>query len=176
VEIAREQRAIAGSGFFPTVDLVGTANYEKHKTGSLGTRRDGSIILQSSWDLFSGFSTRAEVIQATFDYRAAKDDMDYAIRKVVEQVRLSWQSLLTSRERLNLLENAVSIAAEVFESRKTLREAGEETVINVLDAENEVTNAQINYAGALYNERLAIYQVLLSMGRLKPANLSMASN
>ena len=176
VEIAREQRNVAKSGFYPSLDVVGTANYEKHKTGVLGTRRDGSVLLQTTWDLFSGFATEAEVAKSTFDYRAAKDNMDYTLRKVVEQTRLAWQSLLTARQRLDLLENAVSIAAEVFEARKALREAGKETVINVLDAENEVTNAQINYAAALYDERVAIYQVLLAMGRLKPANLQMAAN
>ena len=83
-------------------------------------------------------------------------------------MRLSWQSLVTSRERKELLGNAVNIAAEVFDSRKKLRDAGKETVINVLDAENEVSNAQINYATASYDERVAIYQLLLSMGRMQP--------
>ena len=89
-------------------------------------------------------------------------------------MKLSWQSLLTARNRLDLLENAVNIATEVFISRKKLREAGKETVINVLDAENEVSNAQINYTAASYDERLSIYQLLLSMGRLNPALLNLS--
>jgi adhesin transport system outer membrane protein len=48
-----------------------------------------------------------------------------------------------------------------------LREAGKETVINVLDAENEVFSARINYASALYDARLAAYQLLLAIGRLE---------
>ncbi|MBT4463752.1 MAG: TolC family protein, partial [Rhodospirillaceae bacterium] len=69
---------------------------------------------------------------------------------------------------------AVNIATEGFISRKKLREAGKETVINVLDAENEVSNAQINYTAASYDERLSIYQLLLSMGRLNPAFLNLS--
>ena len=61
----------------------------------------------------------------------------------------------------------------MFESRKKLREAGKETVINVLDAENEVNNAQTNYTSAFYDERLAVYQLLLSMGRLDETNLNL---
>jgi outer membrane protein, adhesin transport system len=89
-------------------------------------------------------------------------------------VKLSWQALLTARSRLELLENAVNIATEVFISRKKLREAGKETVINVLDAENEVSNAQINFTAASYEERLSIYQLLLAMGRLNPSHLNLA--
>lgn len=176
VEVAREQRESSKSGYYPSVDLVTSGNYEKHKGGTIGTRRDGSILLQTSWELFSGFSTQAGTAKATFDYSAAKDNMDYTYRKVVEQARLAWQSLITSRQRVQLLENAVSIASEVFASRKALREAGEETVINVLDAENEVTNAQINFVSVLYDERVAIYQLLLSMGRLSTDNLKIALN
>lgn len=173
VEVARERRRSVSSELFPTVDLEGTMNYEKHNNATLGTRRDYSVVVTSSWDLFSGFSTRSSMAQAAFDYHASKDQHQFTVRKVVEQSKLAWQALLTARERLELLENAVNIASEVFESRKKLREAGKETVINVLDAENEVNNAQINYTSAFYDERLAVYQLLLSMGRLDEANLGL---
>jgi len=173
VEVARERRRTVRSELFPSVDLEGTYNYEKHNNATIGTRRDYSLVLSSSWELFSGFSTRASMAQAAYDYHASKDQHEFTVRKVIEQSKLAWQSLLTARERLELLENAVNIASEVFESRKKLREAGKETVINVLDAENEVNNAQINYTSAFYDERLAVYQLLLAMGRLDKRNLSL---
>ena len=168
VELAHETRRSSNSGYFPTVDLTGTANYEKKNNATDGIRRDYSLIMSASWDLFSGGSTGAGREVSEFDYRAQMNNYEYTSTKVIEQVRLSWQSLVTSRERKELLGNAVNIAAEVFDSRKKLRDAGKETVINVLDAENEVSNAQINYATASYDERVAIYQLLLSMGRMHP--------
>ena len=92
------------------------------------------------------------------------------------RVKLSWQALLTVRERLELLENAINIASEVFDARQKLREAGKETVINVLDAESEIFNARINFTTASYDERLAVYQLLLAMGRLNLENLNIAAN
>lgn len=171
IEVAREKERTAESGYYPTIDLVAKDNYEKHRNATLGTRRDQSVLLEASWDLFEGFSTQAGAAAAAYDLRASKDSYEYVARKVQEQVRLSWQRLLTARERLELLENAVNIATEVHSSRQKLREAGKETVINVLDAENEIFNAQINYTAASYDERAAVYQVLLAMGRLTAANL-----
>ena len=168
VELAHEQRRSSNSGYYPTLDLTGTANYEKKNNATDGIRRDYSVIMSASWDIFSGGATAAGRDATEFDYRAQIDNYEYTSTKVIEQVRLSWQSLVTSRERKELLGNAVNIAAEVFDSRKKLRDAGKETVINVLDAENEVSNAQINYATASYDERVAIYQLLLSMGRMQP--------
>ncbi|MCW8916073.1 MAG: TolC family outer membrane protein [Magnetovibrio sp.] len=168
VELARETRRSSASTLYPNFDLVGSANYEKKNNATDGIRRDYSLIMSASWDIFSGGSTLAEQEVSNFDYRASINNYEYTTTKVIEQTRLSWQSLVTSRERTELLGNAVNIAAEVFDSRKKLRDAGKETVINVLDAENEVNNAQINYTTSTYDARLAIYQLLLSMGRLQP--------
>lgn len=174
VEVSREKRRTVLSEYSPVVDMVGAANYEKNNAGTLGTRRDYSVTLQANWDLFTGLTTGHALDQAAFDYGTARSNHSQTIDKVIEQVRLSWQAMLTARNRLELLENAVNIATEVFISRKKLREAGKETVINVLDAENEVSNAQINYTAASYDERLSIYQLLLSMGRLNPTFLNLS--
>jgi len=174
VETSREKRRTVLSEYSPVVDVVADANYEKNNAGTLGTRRDYSVTLQASWDLFTGLTTGDGLDQAAFDYGTARSNHDQTVDKVIEQVRLSWQALLTARNRLELLENAVNIATEVFISRKKLREAGKETVINVLDAENEVSNAQINYTAASYDERLSIYQLMLSMGRLNPTFLNLS--
>ena len=176
VEMTRERRRTVLSEYAPVVDVVSSANVEKHNAGTLGMRRDYSVQVQANWNLFTGFTTSEGLSQVAYDYGTSRNNHDQTIDKVIEQVRLSWQALLTARSRLELLENAVNIASEVFISRKKLREAGKETVINVLDAENEVSNAQINFTAASYDERLAIYQLLLSMGRLNPSHLKLAMN
>lgn len=171
VAVARERKRSARSDLYPTFDMVGSMNYEKHNSGTLGTRRDMSVILQANWDLFTGLTSRANIAQAAFDYAASKDNYTFAVRKVVESARVAWQNLKTMRKRLAQLENAVNIASEVFESRKKLRAAGKEQVLNVLDAESEVTNARINFASASFDERQAVYSLLLAMGRLVIAEL-----
>jgi len=174
IEVARERQRTVRAEYYPTFDLVGAWSYEKHNSATIGTRRDYSLILEGNWNLFTGFSTENRIGQTAFDLGASKDNYTDISRKIVEQAKLSWQALLTVRERLELLENAVNIAAEVFQSRKKLREAGKETVINVLDAEGEVMNAQINFAAASYDQRLAIYQLVLAMGRLNGSYLRLA--
>jgi len=173
IEVARVQKKAARADLYPSVDIVGAANYEKHKNAIVGTRRDYSVLLKATWNIFSGFSTKAGMNQAAHNYHASKDRHEFVSRKIVEQTRLAWQAMLTARERVALLENAVNIATEVFTSRKKLREAGKETVINVLDAENEIYNAQINLTSARFDHKLAVYQLLLAMGRLDTERLGL---
>jgi len=122
--------------------------------------------LQANWDLFTGLTSRANIAQASYDYSASQDDYEFMVRKVNEGTRIAWQNLKTSRKRLDQLENAVNIASEVFDSRKKLRAAGKDTVVNVLDAKSEIVNARINLTRASFKEREAIYALLLAMGRL----------
>jgi len=67
----------------------------------------------------------------------------------------------------------VKIVAAVFESRRKLREAGKETVINVLDAESEIFNVQTNYTAAAHDRRLSVYQILLPLGQLTTQHLKL---
>ncbi|MCH8237841.1 MAG: TolC family protein [Proteobacteria bacterium] len=173
IEVARERKRTILSELYPSLNLDTTWNFEKNAGGVLGVRRDYSVTLSTTWDLFTGFSTRNLLSQASFNLGATKDTHEFTSRKVIEQTKLAWQALLTARKRLELLENAVNIASEVFSSRQKLREAGKETVIAVLDAENEVNNSQINFTSASYDERLAVYQLLLAMGLLNPTGLKL---
>ena len=172
-EVARERRRSVLAQYFPTIDLISTWSYEKNKAAVIGTSREYSMLLQANWSLFTGLSTRDTLAQVAFDCGASKDNQRIIARRVIEQARLSWRGLLTVSSRLELLENAVNVAAKVFDSRRKLREAGKETVINVLDAESEIFSAQINYASASYDRRLSVYQILLALGQLTAEHLKL---
>ncbi|MSP67682.1 MAG: hypothetical protein EXQ96_06225 [Alphaproteobacteria bacterium] len=171
VDAARARKRAAASPYYPKLNLVGEGSWDKNEDGSVGHRREGTLKVQSTWELFSGFQTRAEVAQAAFQHASSLDNLAFIERKVEEEVRLAWQALDTARERVQLLQNAVNIASEVHTARGRLRELGKETVINVLDAENEVFNARINATSAQHDARVAVYRVLLATGRLSPETI-----
>jgi adhesin transport system outer membrane protein len=129
------------------------------------------LFLRSRWEFFSGLQTRARVAAASRTYEASKSTHAFTLRKVEEEVRISWENLQTQQQRVDLLRNAVNIAEEVLRARRQLREAGKETALNVLDAEGEVFNAQINMIEAEYDARLATYRVLFATGQLDDKTL-----
>ena len=152
---------------------MGSANRENNNDLVQGTRTDMSVMLSATWNLFNGFATSAGLRQAALEYQATRRNHNIVERKVEDATRLAWNEWTTARQRVELLDNAVAIASEVFEARQKLREAGRETVINVLDAENEVYNARINLTQAASDVQLAVYRLLQGMGRLGPAELGL---
>ncbi len=171
VELADKQRTIARSDYYPRVDLVGAANWENNVDGIKDIRRDQSVVLQFTWEIFSGFETRARVARASAEYSGSMSRLSDTRRDVAEETGLALSELTTARERVELLQNAIAINGEVFRARKRLRAAGKETTVNVLDAETELNNAQINHTIADYDARVAVYRVLAALGRLTPQTL-----
>ena len=172
-DAADEQRDVARSEFFPRIDFVAQANVEDDFEGTEGFRNDFSFLVELTWDIFSGFETKARVAQAAADYSASVSRLNFTNREVTEEASLAFNELVTARERVDLLQNAVNIAEEVFAARKRLREAGRETAINVLDAETELFRSQIRFTIASYDARLAAYRVLAAIGRLTPESLAL---
>lgn len=174
IELTNDKRNIAEAGYWPTLDLVGKANYEHGKNATVGVRRDWSLMLVASWEMFSGFKTDATVAQASWDHGASKDTRFHTSRKVAEQARTAWHKLQTARQRLELLENAAVLAEEVWEATKKKLDAGKATVTEVLDEATRINDARINYTGAYYDMYQASYELLAAMGRLEVDNLSRA--
>lgn len=169
--VAIEREVIAEADFYPTVDLVGSANYEDNVNTNRGIRRDWSVLFRVNWELFSGFRAQSAASGAAFEKNAARATEADIRRGVEEDIGLAWQFLKTAQERSELLLNASSIAREVFVAREKLRAAGQETALNVLDAETEVFNARINQVRAEFDARRARTQLLFSMGQLTSAHL-----
>jgi len=170
-----ESRAVAEAGYLPTIGLALEHGYELNYDAVAGSRWESSVLLKANWNLFNGFQTRADVRKASFDHAAGKSTLDHAERKIAESTELAWQTLQTARQRVSLLRNATTIAENVFVARQKLRDAGKETALNVLDAENELYIARINHVTALYDMKLAAYQLLQAMGELDPDRIAEVS-
>lgn len=161
------QKDVAKAGFYPSVDVVASSNYDDNVSGIRGTDISNSVILRGSWNLFSGFADKSRHKQAIAQHQSAIATGHDTQRRVVEEVKLAWANLTTSKKRAELLENAVNIATEVYDARTRLRDAGKDTALNVLDAENEVFRAQIDATAAQHDYHTATYRLLQATGTLQ---------
>lgn len=173
IDVAAEERRVARSEFFPTLELVGRANYENNVDGVPGHRDDYSVLVQATWELFSGFRTSAASKRTAATRLQRVEERNETARRIAEETRLAWENLQTARERVELLQNAVNIADEVYNARVRLREAGRETSINVLDSLSELRTAQINFVNASYDARVSVYRVLRAIGHLQPDDMGL---
>lgn len=173
IDIAAHEREVARSEFFPKLELVGRASHENNVDGVEGHREDYSIVMQVTWELFSGFRTSAANARTAATRLQRVEERNETGRKITEETRLAWESLQTARQRVELLQNAVNIAEEVYNARERLRAAGKETSINVLDSLSELRTAQINFVNASYDARVSVYRLLRAIGHLQPKDMGL---
>ncbi len=173
IEVTEYNRGVAEADLYPQIDLVGQGNWEDNIDSVAGVRRDWSVLVRLTWELFSGFAVQANVAQATLEHSQSLASYNYSRRKVGEDLEIAWEKLMNARERTDLLQNAVALAEETFNARGRLRQAGRETAINVLDAQSRVFEARENFVAAQYDAQLALFQVLFQMGMLGPNNLGL---
>ncbi len=171
IDFQETRRDAAAADYFPRIDVIARGVKEDNIDGVVGERTQWSVLVQGRWQIFNGFQTQAAVAEASYRAAASRDNMLAVTREVSQEVETAWNELMTARERVDLLENAVALAAEVFDSRRRLRDTGRETALNVLDAENELYNARINLVGATFDARRSAYRVLQGVGALTPRTL-----
>jgi len=171
VDFNETRRDAAAADYFPRIDILARGDKEDNIDGVVGERTEWSILVQGRWQIFNGFQTQAAVAEASYRTAASRDNLLAVTREVSQECEAAWNELRTAKERVDLLDNAVALAAEVFDSKRRLRDTGRETALNVLDAENELYNARINLVGATFDERRATYRLLQAMGELTPRTL-----
>ena len=172
VEAANSQKDIAKAGYFPRLDVVASSSFTDGADDITGETTTSQLQLRGSWELFSGFADQAREKRAIHGYQSALASAEDTRRQVIETTKRNWSALVTSRQRVGILQNAVNIAQQVYAARMRLRDIGNESAINVLNAESELFSAQINATAAQYDGYLAAYQLLQSIGTLELSSVN----
>jgi outer membrane protein len=94
-------------------------------------------------------------------------------RSVREAVVQSWAALGAARETITSARSQVSASALALDGVKQEYLVGSRTTLDVLNAESELTDAQVNLVNAERDQIVAAYQVVGSIGRLTARNLKL---
>jgi adhesin transport system outer membrane protein len=174
IDFQETRREAAAADYYPRIDIIARGSKEDNIDGVVGERTQWSILVQGRWQIFNGFQTQAAVAEASYRAASSRDNMLAVTREVSQEVETAWNELQTNSERVSLLENAVALSAELFDQKRRLRDSGRETVLNVLQAENELYSARINLVLATFDARRSTYRVLQAIGDLTPQTLGLA--
>src|ERR1700690_3453839 len=127
---------------------------------------------QMSWDIFDGMLTHGKVVQARALYEKSKTAVDEEARNIELEVRTTYSDFLEAQE---VLESQKTVQAEAEESLREANaraDAGTGTQLDVLDAENSLTQARSTQVQALhdYDAARARFERAVGMGIVqKPA-------
>lgn len=94
--------------------------------------------------------------QAEYQKQLAQVNLSYAQRQVLQNLYSYYNEARTAREELASLQNSASLAAEGLRLNTLRYKAGEATVLDVLNAQNTLTQARDSYAAGLARYRVSL--------------------
>ena len=99
--------------------------------------------------------------------------VDEAIRFATDTTVAAWEALESARAQIESRQAQVDSSNIALEGVRQEALVGSRTTLDVLDAEQELLDAQVNLATAVRNESTATFQLLSAIGSLSPQFLGL---
>lgn len=128
-----------------TIEAGGSRN--RDLDGIVGPNQDLFAMLRLRYNLFRGFGDVERVREAQARIDEAISNLERARNDVEREVRQSWNTLASDRQRLPALELYARSSTEVAEAYRLQFQLGQRSLLDVLNAENERFNAVSGYIG-----------------------------
>lgn len=167
-QIAAAEASVRGAKapYFPRLNLEYTTNRNDNIGGTRGPSDNDALMLVLRWNLFRGGSDRAAE-RAFAERRYAAIDFAADTRRTVEErVALALYAKATSEERMAYLQEHASLSFEVLDSYKQQLDLGRRSLLDVLNAENELFTARSNLVAGRYDDLFNQYAIEAAKGTL----------
>ena len=165
VEAAREQHEAAKSTFFPSVhvEISGTRNDDID--GIPGSNRDAQLMLRGRYN-FTGGRDMARRKETAYLLSESKQVRNRTLRQVIESIQLSWNAYERARTSLESLKIHVDASRKARNAYRKQFSIGQRTLLDLLDSDNELFTASIDYADGKRDYMLSVYRILAGAGKL----------
>jgi len=168
----RQVRQVLGE-LLPQVDLVGRLSRDDDQTRKDTSTEQAEVSAQLTVPLYQAGFVSSRVREAKQVNSQRKLEMEQERRTAIQNAVSSWEELQTARAQIRSFESQVNAADIALEGVRQENLVGARTVLDVLDAEQELLDAQVSLVGAQRDEIVAGFRVLSSVGRLTAVELAL---
>ncbi len=172
---------VAGAGRLPTVSAFTNGGYQNF-LGTLGavpgatadqTATSATAGVRLTLPLFQGGRVAAQQRQASARAQAQLEQVIATERNVIAQVRAAYSSWRAANAIITSSQAAVDAAALSLEGVRAENTVGNRTVLDILDAQQELLRAQVQLVTARRNAYVAGFSLLAAMGKAEARDLGL---
>ncbi len=102
--------------------------------------------------------------------------VDKARRDAVESATRAWESLATARARVKAFKSQIDANIVALEGVEREAQVGSRTVLDVLDAEQELLDSRVNHVRAQRDEVVAIFQLRTAIGQMTAREMKLPAD
>jgi outer membrane protein len=176
-QASRARVAQARAATRPSVSATAGLGYAAAQVGGIGNQfqdysRTFTTQVTATVPLFTGGLTLSQIRAALERNNADRLVLENTRRVVLQTVTQAWNQLLGARAGLVSNQEQVRATTLAYEGVKQEQQVGLRTTIDVLNAEQELRNAELALVGSRRDEYVAASSVLQAMGLLEAKSLT----
>ena len=166
LDAARTQIELDKAPFHPTLTLDWSTNYNWQVQSSRTWEYGNSLMLNLNWNLFRGgydwYNVKGDKARA----RQAKRDVQVQRDLITEETTNTWSQFMSAKDQARFFADAVDFSTRTRDMYLEQFNVGQRSLLDVLDAENEVFTSAIQLVTAQQNVIAAQYRLLALGGEL----------
>jgi len=160
------------SGVSPTLSLSLSATSKD----ATGTSSDSDVLAGSlvfSTPILSTNATRAKARNVAASHQQAKYARAEAVRAAEVRARAAFRTQETAKINLDAVQRELKASKLVAAGIASEAQFGQKTTLDLLDAEQDVNDAELRLVTAAHNLRLAAYRLQAAIGGLTAESLGL---
>lgn len=155
VRAARLSGQVRDSAFQPRIEARVRSGVGNNFDGARDQKHDSSAELVLNWNLFNGGSDQARVRQQANLLSQTEDLRDKACLDVRQTAAIAYNDTRKLTEQLVLLDRNTLAIEKARDAYRQQFDIGQRSLLDLLNAENELYTARRAYANAEYDRALA---------------------
>ena len=181
-EAALFDRRAANAARLPSVSVFTSPNYSNAlnsiSSNIPGFAADNSSLsaqagVRATIPIYQGGQPAAQIRQAQARFGQSLELEIAAERETIAQTRASYASWKASQEVITASERAVSANELSLEGTRAENSVGNRTILDILNAEQELLNSKVQLVTARRNAYVAGFTLLAAMGRAEARDLGL---
>lgn len=163
---AAQRVELSNSNFLPKIHAELSSSYEDQIESSRTYEHNNQAMVRLRWNIFNGFADVADRKAAIARKMQASANRDDQQDQVVEEARVTWAELESARKQSLAFGDSLGFNQKTLDSYRKQFNVGQRTLLDVLDARNEMFQSSGLLVTAKTNEVIAAERLLALTGQL----------
>lgn len=159
LEVARENVKALSAGNWPTLAIQGNSSQTFNQLGGIPdnnpllpkSQKQANIALALNFPVFQGGLVRSQTRQAQHNFRGSSEQVEQAYRNVVVNSRIAFNTIIDGISKVKADRQTIISQQNSLESTEAQFEVGTRTMVDVVNAQQRLFEAQQQLANDQYN-------------------------
>ena len=157
----------------PSVQINASMSHSEETSQRAGETDRAQILAEITVPLYQQGTVSSRVREAKQITNQRRIEVEESRRRIEQEAISAWEGLATARAQIRSFESGVRSAEIALEGVRQENAVGARTILDILDAEQELLDAQVSLVRSQRDEIIAGYQVHAAIGRLTARDLNL---